>query len=45
MLLKCAICSPKKSRLIKKQKGSGILSSFSFKTPFSTIPLFCEILF
>ena len=45
LLSKCAICGTKKSRLIKKQEGSGMLSSLGLKTPLSKIPLFYDILF
>ena len=31
LLLKCAICGSKKSRFIKKQESSGILSSLGLK--------------
>ena len=41
---KCAICGRKKSRFIKKQKASGILSSVTLKTPSSKIQLFGNIL-
>ena len=32
ILSKCAICGSKKSRFIKKQEASGILSSLGLKT-------------
>ena len=35
----------KKSRFIKKQETSGILSSLGLQTPLSKIPLFGDILF
>ena len=38
LLSKCAICGSKKSRFIKKQEASGILSSLVLKTPLSKIP-------
>ena len=44
-LSKCAICGTKKSKFIKKQETSGILSSLGLKTPLSKIPLFGDILF
>ena len=44
LLLKCAICSFKKSRFMKEQEAKGILSSLSFKTSLSKIPLFGDIL-
>ena len=45
LLSKCAICSGKKSGIIKKQEESGILSSLGFKTRLSKAPLLGEILF
>ena len=44
ILSKCAVRGGKKSRFIKKQKASGILSSLGLKTPSSKIPLFGDIL-
>ena len=35
----------KKSRFIKKQEASGILSNLSLKTPLSKIPLLGDIFF
>ena len=37
ILLKCAVCGSKKSRFIKKQKASGILSNVSLKTQLNKI--------
>ena len=37
MLSKCAICGNKKSKFIKKQEASGILSSVDIKTPLNKI--------
>ena len=37
ILSKCAVCGSKKSRFIKKQKASGILSNVSLKTPLNKI--------
>ena len=34
-LSKCAVCDSKKSRFIKKQEASGLLSSLGIKTPLS----------
>ena len=45
LLSKPAICSSKKSRFIKKQETSGILSSLGLKTPLSKIPSLFDILF
>ena len=44
ILSKCAICGSKKSRFIKKQEASGILSNLGFKT-LNKIPLLGDILF
>ena len=44
LLSKCATGATKKSKLFTKQQASGILSSLGFKTPFSKIPLFGDIL-
>ena len=45
LLSKCAICGSKKSRFIKKQGASRILSSLGLKTPLNKIPLLGGILF
>ena len=45
ILSKCAICGSKKSRFIKKQEASGILSNLGLKTPLNKIPLLGDILF
>ena len=45
ILSKCAICGSRKSKLIKKQKARGILSSVGIRTPLSKIPLLGDILF
>ena len=42
---KFAICGSKKSRLIKKQEASGILSSLGLKTPLNKIPFLGDNLF
>ena len=42
---KCPGCGSKKSRFIKKQKASGILSNLGLKTPLNKIPLLGDILF
>ena len=39
MLSKCAICNNKKSRFIKEQEASGLLSNLGIRTPLSKIPL------
>ena len=33
LLLKCAVCDSKKSKFIKQQEASGLLSSLGIKTP------------
>ena len=38
-LSKCAVCDSKKSKCIKQQKASGLLSSLRIKAPLSRIPL------
>ena len=45
ILSKCAICGAKKSKFIKKQEVSGILSSLRLKTPLSKIPFYGDVLF
>ena len=45
LLSKCAVCDSKKSKFIKQQKASGLLSSLEIKTPLSNIPLVCPYLF
>ena len=45
ILLKCAICGSKKSRMIKKQETFGILSNLALKTQVNKIPLLGDILF
>ena len=45
ILSKYAICCCKKSRFIKKQKASGILSSLGLKAPLNKILLLGDILF
>ena len=44
ILTKRTICGSKKSRFIKKQKASGVLTNIGLKTPLSTIPLLGDIL-
>ena len=38
ILSKCPICGSKKSKFIKKQQASGLLSKLGIKTPLSKIP-------
>ena len=45
ILSKCAICSGKKSKFIKKQEAKGLLSNLGINTPLSKILLLGDILF
>ena len=45
ILSKCAICGSKKSKFIKKQETSGLLSKLGIKTPLSKILLLGDVLF
>ena len=45
ILSKCAICDSKKSKFIKKQEASGLLSKLGIKTPLSKIPILGDVLF
>ena len=45
LLSKCAVCNSKKSKFIKQQEASGLLSSLGTKTPLSKIPLVVPLLF
>ena len=45
LLSKCAVCGSKKSRLIKEQEPSRLLSSSGIKIPVSKITVFSNILF
>ena len=45
ILSKCEICGSTKSRFIKKQEASGILSNSGLKTPLNKILLLVDILF
>ena len=45
LLLKCAACDCKKSKSIKQQKASGLLSILGIKTPLSKILLVGPLLF
>ena len=40
MILKstCSVCNYKKSRLISKNEGSGLLSNLGIRTPLSKVP-------
>ena len=39
LVSKCAVCSSKKSRTMKKQEAKKLLSSLGIKLPLSNIPL------
>ena len=39
----CVVCGSKKSRFMKEQEASGILSSVGIRTPLSKIPVFGDI--
>ena len=43
--LKCAVCDSKKFKFIKKQEGSGLLSSLGINTPLNKIHLLGPLLF
>ena len=43
MLSKCGILGGKKSRFIKKQEASGILSNLGLKIPLNKVPLLGDI--
>ena len=45
ILSQCAIYGSKKSKFIKKQEASGLLSELGIKTPLSKIPLLDDVLF
>ena len=45
ILSKCAICGSKKSKFIKKQEASGLLSKLGIKTPLSKMPILGDVLF
>ena len=45
ILSKYAICGSKKSKFIKKQEASRILSSLDIRTPLSKIPVLGDIVF
>ena len=45
MLSRSDIFGSKKSKSIKKQEASGILSSLGLKTPLSKIPILGDVLF
>ena len=45
LLSKCTACDSKKSKFIKEQEASRLLSSLGIKTPFSKSPLVGLLLF
>ena len=45
LLSKCAVCASKKSKFMKQQEASGLLSSLELKTPFSKILVLSLLLF
>ena len=45
LLSKCAVCNSTKSKFIKKQEATRLLSSIGIRTPFSKIPLLGPLLF
>ena len=45
LLSKCTVCDSKKSKFIKQQEASGLLSSLKIRTPLSKIPLVVSLLF
>ena len=44
LLLKCVVCDSKKSKFIKEQEASGLLSSLGIKTLLNKIPLLGPLL-
>ena len=44
LLSKCAVCDSKKSKFMKQQETSGLLSSSGMKKPLSKIPLVGRLL-
>ena len=45
-LSKCAVCSSKKSRFLKRnQEAKGLLSNLGVRTPLSNVPILGDILF
>ena len=45
LLSKCGVCDSKKSKFIRQQEASGLLSSLRIKTPLNKIPLLGPLLF
>ena len=45
LLSKCAVCDSKKTKFIKQQEASGLLSSLGIKAPLNKILLLGPVLF
>ena len=45
LLSKCAVCSARKSKFIKKQEANRLLSHLRIRRPLSKIPLLGDVLF
>ena len=45
LLSKCVVCDSKKSKFLKEQEASRLLSSLGIKTPLNKIPLLGPLLF
>ena len=45
LLSKCAVCDSEKSKFIKQEEATGLLSSLEIKTPLSKIHLIGPLLF
>ena len=45
LLSKCAVCNSRKSKFIKQQEATGLLSSLGIKTPLSKVNLLGPLLF
>ena len=45
LLSKCAVCGSEKSKFIKEQEASKLLSSLGIKTPLRILPLAVPLLF
>ena len=45
LLSKFAVCGTKKTRFIRKQEASGVLSNLGLKGPLSSIPILGGVLF
>ena len=45
LLSNCVVCNGKKSKFIKEQEASGLLSSLGIKAPLNTISLLDRLLF